>query len=801
MMTLNVTPVNDAPVATAQSVLTTPDTAKAITLVGTDVEGSALTYTVDAQPAHGTLSGTAPNVTYTPTASYNGADSFTFKVNDGLLDSAVATVTITVKAANSAPVAIAQSVTTARDTAKAITLAGTDVDLDALTYAIVSSPAHGTLSGTAPNVTYTPTTSYNGADSFTFKVNDGTVDSAVATVTLTVTAVNHAPTSTGGSLSMAKNTVKTFAASDFPFADVDAGDTLGAIKVTSLPANGTLSLGGTPITSVPSAAIAVANIGTLTYTPTANYLGAVSFNFQVRDASLFSADATMAISVIDGTTIPVINGNFETEYGSNSNMSTNWVKLTGWTLDNTLIGSVPVGTAFSSDAEGGSHFTRFTYNDAGAEQNLNTTVSAGDTLSVTFNLGVRLNPGGGWPTLDGSRVKGTAYFKVGSSTYSMPYDLTGQTVGVWHSRTFTTTITNTGALSLGFKNLNATNTYYTSLDGVSNVTRTSSGGTPTIATSGTLSTLSTTYGTPSSPATFTLSGANMAAGITVTAPTGFEVSQSSGSGYATTITVGAAGTIASTTVYVRLSATAPVSGTYNSQNIALSSSGATSVNVTTAASGNSVGMATPTATLTVNNSPATYDGSPKSATVTLTASSVPGAVQNILTGGAATQTAAATYAVTANFVPTDTANYNTRTALSAGNFIIAAAPGSYAAWAIANGAGSQTMGQDHDHDGVPNGIEYFLGGSTNTTGFTRLPGVNKALDGKLSVTWTKAADYTGVYGTGYGVQTATTLATGDWTNEPATGGGVTFSGNQVIYTFPSGGPVKKFARLKVMGSP
>ena len=73
--------------------------------------------------------------------------------------------------------------------------------------------------------------------------------------------------------------------------------------------------------------------------------------------------------------------------------------------------------------------------------------------------------------------------------------------------------------------------------------------------------------------------------------------------------------------------------------------------------------ATPTATLAVTNSPQTYTGSPQAATVGITVSSVPGAVANILTGGAATKTNAGTYAVTADFVPTDTTNYNTLTGL------------------------------------------------------------------------------------------------------------------------------------------
>jgi hypothetical protein len=57
-----------------------------------------------------------------------------------------------------------------------------------LTYTVVTNPAHGTLTGTAPNLTYTPTTGYTGADSFTFKANDGKVDSNVATVSITVEA-------------------------------------------------------------------------------------------------------------------------------------------------------------------------------------------------------------------------------------------------------------------------------------------------------------------------------------------------------------------------------------------------------------------------------------------------------------------------------------------------------------------------------------------------------------------------------------------------------------------------------------
>jgi Big-like domain-containing protein len=90
--------------------------------------------------------------------------------------------------ANSAPTANPQSVTTFEDVAVAITLTGSDPDGNPLTYGVVSGPAHGTLTGTAPSLTYTPSAGYIGLDSFTFKVNDGTVDSSPATVSITVEA-------------------------------------------------------------------------------------------------------------------------------------------------------------------------------------------------------------------------------------------------------------------------------------------------------------------------------------------------------------------------------------------------------------------------------------------------------------------------------------------------------------------------------------------------------------------------------------------------------------------------------------
>lgn len=240
--TANVT-ANSLPTANAQSVSTNEDTALGITLTGSDPESSPLTYTIVTSPAHGALSGSGASRTFTPTANYNGADSFTFKVNDGLSDSTSATISITVNPVNDAPTATAQSQSTPEDTPRAITLSGTDPESSPLSYTIVTQPAHGALSGTPPSVTYTPTANYFGSDSFTFKVNDGTYDSSNATVTLTVTSVNDAPTMSA----LADFSVIEGATINLTGTCTDA-DTANTLTVTMSQTSGTScgSISGTP---------------------------------------------------------------------------------------------------------------------------------------------------------------------------------------------------------------------------------------------------------------------------------------------------------------------------------------------------------------------------------------------------------------------------------------------------------------------------------------------------------------------------------------------------------------------------
>ena len=247
-ITVTIRAVNDAPMAYHQAATTDEDPPIEIDLPATDVDSSNLTYTIASSPTHGTISGPPPAITYTPAADYNGSDTFTFAANDGAVDSNTATITVTIRAVNDAPIADDLAVATAEDIAKAIDLPVTDIDSTGLTYTIVSSPTHGTISGTSLAITYTPDDNFNGSDTFTFTANDGIVDSNPAIISVSIDPVNDAPT-IGGAPTILAGTDRLYAFT--PTADDVDDEDLLIFRIDNGPAwavfddtTGTLS--GTP---------------------------------------------------------------------------------------------------------------------------------------------------------------------------------------------------------------------------------------------------------------------------------------------------------------------------------------------------------------------------------------------------------------------------------------------------------------------------------------------------------------------------------------------------------------------------
>ena len=299
-VTLNIIAINDVPVAVDDNYSTNEDTALTVATLGvlsndSDAETAtpSLVASLVTGPAHGTLSFNANgSFNYTPTANYNGPDSFTYKVNDGALDSNIATVNLTISAVNDAPVAVGNSYTTNEDTALNIAAAGVlanDSDIDTplagLSAVLVSGPTNGVLTLNADgSFSYTPNSNYNGSDSFTYKVNDGALDSNIATVNLSITAVNDAPVAVNDSYSTNEDTTLNIPAAGVLANDSDvdtAAASLSAVLVSG-PAHGTLTLNAN---------------GSFLYTPTLNYNGSDSFTYKVNDGALDSNVATVNLSI------------------------------------------------------------------------------------------------------------------------------------------------------------------------------------------------------------------------------------------------------------------------------------------------------------------------------------------------------------------------------------------------------------------------------------------------------------------------------------------------------------------------
>jgi hypothetical protein len=190
------TTINVAPVAHEQAVITREDTALSITLTATDENGDLPSYAVLTGPSHGSLTGTAPNLTYIPYDDYYGIDSFAFQANNGEVNSRTATVSITIHPINDPPLCMNVNLQTQSNMVEQVDPACTDTDGGALSYFIVDQPGYGTASVVDGKLAYVSQTNYSGPDSFTYKSNDGAADGNIGIVNVTVSPVNEQPPAT-----------------------------------------------------------------------------------------------------------------------------------------------------------------------------------------------------------------------------------------------------------------------------------------------------------------------------------------------------------------------------------------------------------------------------------------------------------------------------------------------------------------------------------------------------------------------------------------------------------------------------
>jgi VCBS repeat-containing protein len=298
-VTINVTPVNDAPVAEGDSYETDED--KTLNIAGpgilandSDVEGNPLSAILVNGPSNGILQLNANGgFDYIPNADFNGTDSFTYRANDGSANSEPVTVTINVKAVNDAPVSLADAFFLEEDTSVQgnVLTNDTDVDGQGLVAQLVAGPEHGTLTlNQDGSFSYEPNANFNGTDSFTYRAFDGTAFGDPQTVTLQVSSVNDVPVAVDDNgLETAYQQPLEIEPGQLLANDSDLdGDTLSIVAVQDA-VNGTVAIVD----------------GKILFTPKPGYSGPASFSYTVSDGNGAFATATAAIAV--GAEVPPEN--------------------------------------------------------------------------------------------------------------------------------------------------------------------------------------------------------------------------------------------------------------------------------------------------------------------------------------------------------------------------------------------------------------------------------------------------------------------------------------------------------------
>jgi VCBS repeat-containing protein len=390
--TVNITvvAVNDAPVAVNDAYSTNEDTPLTVSAPGvlgndTDVDSPSLTAVLVSGPSNAlsfTLNANG-SFNYTPNPNFNGTDSFTYQANDGSLNSNVATVTITVNAVNDAPVAANDNYSTNEDTNLTVAAPGvlgndSDVDSPSLTAVLVSGPSNAASFALNPNgsFSYSPNPNFSGTDSFTYQANDGSLNSNIATVTITVNAVNDAPSITAPA-SASTNEDSTLVFNSISVNDVDAG--AGNVTVTLGVTNGTLTLASTAGltvsgngTSSVSATGTLANLNValngLSYAPNANYNGSDSLAITANDNGNTGAGGPLTDAETVAITVNAVN-----DAPVNSVPGTQTVAE-----DTNLVFSTSNGNAITtSDVDAGGNAIQVTLTST------NGTLATGSTLNVT----------------------------------------------------------------------------------------------------------------------------------------------------------------------------------------------------------------------------------------------------------------------------------------------------------------------------------------------------------------------------------------------------------------------------------
>ncbi len=393
--------VNRTPYAQPDAYSTDEDTPLTVAAPGVlandlDDAGDVLSAVLTSAPAHGTLQLQSDgSFGYAPNPDYFGSDSFRYQPRDNgnpALTGSPITVTITVRPVEDTPVGAPDFYATDEDTPLTVSAPGvlandSDADGDALTARYMGNAANGQVTlNLDGSFTFTPNANFNGTGSFDYRVNDGTLNSQNATVTITVNAVNDAPVATdvdAGMVAAGGSATGRLAATD-----VDNPPAALTYAVVDAPAHGTVTV-NSPFGTLPGAG---PDAFRYVVTPGDNYVGADSFTYRATDASGAVSNLARVTLNILAPPAPVVarSDEFSTTDAANGPLSGNVLSNDSGDgpLTATLVSNVAQGT-LSLNADGGFIYRRtnnFLGDDSFTYRAVNPGGVASDVATVTIHV-------------------------------------------------------------------------------------------------------------------------------------------------------------------------------------------------------------------------------------------------------------------------------------------------------------------------------------------------------------------------------------------------------------------------------
>ena len=279
---ISITPVNDQPIAISDKLSIDEDKLLKGQLKADDIDNDKLQYNIENHPENGSvvIDSQKGKFDFTPNENFNGADQFSFYVNDGKLKSNTATINIAIKAVNDQPVAIDNSFSIDEDKLLKGQLKADDIDNDKLQYNIENHPENGSviIDSQTGKFDFTPNENFNGADQFNFYVNDGKLKSNIATINISIKSVNDQPVAIDDSFNIDEDKLLK---GQLKAEDIE-NDKL-QYNIDIKPENGSVVIDS--------------QTGKFDFTPNENFNGSDQFSFYVNDGKLKSNTATIKISI------------------------------------------------------------------------------------------------------------------------------------------------------------------------------------------------------------------------------------------------------------------------------------------------------------------------------------------------------------------------------------------------------------------------------------------------------------------------------------------------------------------------